>query len=1649
MSRKWNKVLAHVLIWCMAVVSFPFVTASNPVYADEPIEAPVAEAAAATGNATPERIRDGVILHAFDWNLSVIQENLQAIADAGYTAIQTSPIMGSSSGGAGWASSYTPRNMVAGGNGNKFGDRDAFVSLTTAANALGIKVIVDVIANHMGAAANSDAPWNDSTYFHNVTGNVGYNDRFLLTQPEMISGLRDLDTHSKFVQDSYIAYLKDIIDAGASGFRYDAIKHIELDDDAPSPASIAAGAANPKYADGKFASDYVKNVTGAAKAYLEEKGKVNFQYGEVLQGGDPNMDRMQGYAKYIDLTASKYGHDVRGVLEVGDIGRLDKWADYGAEGLTADRLVPWVESHDTYNNEGESLSFSPKQIRQGWAMIAARKDASPLFFARNVNADGTQRGSVRTADNVANSKPQWTHPEVVAVNKFHNAMAGRDENLVSLGNNAVMIERGTTEAGGGAVLVNTSKTDRVLGSVPVKFLKDGSYVNVLNPSNVFTVANGRISGTLPGNPAKASNTDTNPNPGLVVLMDRENATPAILAALPSDDDVIAGNSFTGNQLKLRLSAVNVTDAMYAVNNGVAASFANDDTITVSGNYNDPITVTLMGRAAGGNWISGEFTYTRVEPEKAVEPPIAEPTHVNVYFSINRNANYQAWAGFTYGVRAYTFNPELFGGWPGGTMTRMKFNGVDTHWYMIKMPRAAVGGIIFNTRTNADVQQQSNQPAITASMLNNEQLYFYGTNASNFNINGSSDTGNNARANWDTAFAAGNNIGYAASGIFPPGRNGVMFDTSGGSAVANQYVRDGAKATRPATDPTRSGYLFDGKWYTDAAMTQVYDFDKPVVNTLGEDNIYAMTLYAGWIKLDADKALVDFNAQGGSPVMSVANVVYGTKIAAPQPPVRNGYTFGGWYKDSEFKNAWNFGTDTVAASTTLYAKWNLISYAIAYKDGAASAVMPGTEPAVYTIVTPALDLIAPSPKEGYSFIGWFTDPQFKPSSKLNSIAEGSVGDLTLYARFAANSYHVALDPQSGSGGTASVSVSHGGKLPIGIAPPERAGYVFRGYYENTDGKGQQYYNSSGVRVFEGNWSTASVTSLNAHWVLQGDLDAEAVSAAVAALEVGYAEGNDAALVTGNVTLPTSGVGGAAISWSSDKPKVVSAEGEVVRPAVGQEDATVTLTATVTKGEATDKKIFTVVVKSMTIEDRSALRQAIDAAQALLDGAVEGASPGQYPTGSKAPLQTAIASAETVYGDRTVTAQQLDDALTALASAADTFKKAVNTQGPVITPDPTPTPPTPTPTPAGDNQVVTTFNDEDLKRLSGDQVLSVAKDATQVLLPIQAADLTGSKPIRIQFNAISIELPAEVLRAAQLSAAGQPTDKTKISLQVVPVSQSKAEELQNAGLLNRNSVKVVGQMYDFSLSIVTEGNEAKKIGEFAKPLTLRFALEGAFNKDLTGVYFIGDQNQLQYAGGSIDNNVISAQVRHFSTYAVLEVNKSFNDVSESNWASPAIKSLAAKQIVNGTTDTEFSPNRSVSRAEFAALLTRSLGLQSTGTNPFKDVKGDAWYAEAVTAVYEAGIVTGRDPQTFEPAKTITRQEAAVMLMRAYAFRSGNRGVPAAGAAFSDQANISAWARDAVSQASALGLLKGKGANVFMPQTSLTRAEAAQIVYTLLNI
>ncbi|WP_036725085.1 S-layer homology domain-containing protein, partial [Paenibacillus forsythiae] len=178
------------------------------------------------------------------------------------------------------------------------------------------------------------------------------------------------------------------------------------------------------------------------------------------------------------------------------------------------------------------------------------------------------------------------------------------------------------------------------------------------------------------------------------------------------------------------------------------------------------------------------------------------------------------------------------------------------------------------------------------------------------------------------------------------------------------------------------------------------------------------------------------------------------------------------------------------------------------------------------------------------------------------------------------------------------------------------------------------------------------------------------------------------------------------------------------------------------------------------------------------------------------------------------------------------------------------------------------------------------------------------------------------------------------------------------------------------------------------------------------------------------------------------KTFTDVPAGNWAYAAIAEMAAKQVVDGISLQEFAPERKVTRAEFAALLARALRL-SGGSASFTDVPAGKWYAEEVAAAYEAGIVKGLGAASFKPERTISREEMAAMLVRAWSVLRPEDGSEAVSAtAFKDQTAISGWARDAVLRTAGLGLMKGRSAAAFMPQGTTTRAEAAQAIANLLN-
>lgn len=427
-----------------------------------------------------EYIQDGVTLHCWNWSYKNIEANMALIAASGYTAIQTSPIQQCKEATShqsmnAWWLYYQPMGFHIDDTGKSaLGTKDEFESMVATAHEYGVKVIVDVVANHLGdnggnnlSPAIIDDLEKDPSCWHDYTKNTSnYNSRFEITQYCM-SGLPDLNTWNEKVQNYVIDYLKECIDAGVDGFRFDAAKHIEVPVDTDN-----------------CKSEFWPNVIGKANAYATTKGKMMYYYGELLDtpgGGIPSS----AYTTYMSITDNSWGNQLRGSVSGGDANGYNSGYHKGND-VYADKLVLWAESHDTYAG-GESKGVSTQKINKTWALVAARNAAMGLYFARPASADLTSvpMGSA--------SITGWADAEVVAVNKFHNEFAGQSEYIAKENGIAYCI-RGNS----GVVLVNCKGDDKYVDVTNCEnIMKDGTYVDQIT-GNTFTVSGGRIKGQIGG-----------------------------------------------------------------------------------------------------------------------------------------------------------------------------------------------------------------------------------------------------------------------------------------------------------------------------------------------------------------------------------------------------------------------------------------------------------------------------------------------------------------------------------------------------------------------------------------------------------------------------------------------------------------------------------------------------------------------------------------------------------------------------------------------------------------------------------------------------------------------------------------------------------------------------------------------------------------------------------------------------------------------------------------------------------------------------------------------------------------------------------------------------------------------------------------------
>lgn len=634
--KKAKKIASLVVASALLTSSFAAITSVNAAEVDS------AQTASADSTLR-DKVGDGVMLHAFNWSYNTIKENLPAIAAAGYTTVQTSPVQQpkdySTSGDVTgqWWKLYQPISFHI-AEQSWLGTKDDLKSLCDEADKYGIKIICDIVSNHI---ANADETRPDTvsnqvkkyepdfykkrrTYTRTYKGNASDSSVQAVVQGH-VSNCPDLVTNDTAVQTYIINLLKECIDCGVDGFRFDAAKHIETEDD------------------GEYASDYWKNITSSASSYYTQKtGDDLYIYGEILNncGADRSYS---SYTKYINVTDNRTGDAVLYNVSKGKASTATN-ATYKS-GVAASNAVLWAESHDTYEGNSGSSGFSntadvsDENVVKAWAIVASRKDSTALFFARpgtalmgGVSTDTTYKSTV-----------------VSEINKFHNLFVGQSEKLGSSGNIAY-VARGTS----GIVLSNCKGTNASV-SISGTGLADGKYTDTVSGAE-FTVANGVLTGSIG-------------KTGVAVVYNGTTTPKAI--------NSVESGSFRGDTMTLTLGLENATSGTYCLDDSTPVKFTGTTSIRIGSDYKPGETITLTVTATDGVKTSSMvYKYTK---------STAQESGVYVFFN---PATQKGWSA-PYQVYIYdeTTNKGTVyknANWPGEAMTLDPATG----YYYYEVPKSS-------------------------------------------------------------------------------------------------------------------------------------------------------------------------------------------------------------------------------------------------------------------------------------------------------------------------------------------------------------------------------------------------------------------------------------------------------------------------------------------------------------------------------------------------------------------------------------------------------------------------------------------------------------------------------------------------------------------------------------------------------------------------------------------------------------------------------------------------------------------------------------------------------------------------------------------------------------------------------------------------
>ncbi|KRF39112.1 S-layer homology domain-containing protein [Paenibacillus sp. Soil787] len=341
-------------------------------------------------------------------------------------------------------------------------------------------------------------------------------------------------------------------------------------------------------------------------------------------------------------------------------------------------------------------------------------------------------------------------------------------------------------------------------------------------------------------------------------------------------------------------------------------------------------------------------------------------------------------------------------------------------------------------------------------------------------------------------------------------------------------------------------------------------------------------------------------------------------------------------------------------------------------------------------------------------------------------------------------------------------------------------------------------------------------------------------------------------------------------------------------------------------------------------------------------------------------------------------------------------------------------------------------------------------------IEAAKKAGTSVTITSDNGTYV-LPLSLLKLEDLAKSlGIAVTELKIKVSITKVSGTTATAVADG-------VKAIGatsltDAIDFKVTAEDKDGKSVEINGFGNTYVSRNVTIGKSvdMKKVTGVLYNEVTKKYSFVPATFetkDGKTVATLKRNGnSIYTVVEINKNFTDIA-SHWSKDDVSLLANKLVIDGATDTTFAPDRNITRAEFAALVVRSLGLNTdTTSTTFTDVKSSDWYAGAVAAAAGAKIINGYEDGSFKANAQITREELASMVVRALTFAGVKSDLSATQQAallakFTDASQI-VWAKGEIAAAINAGVINGLTDTTIGSSKQATRAEAAVMLKRFLT-